>query len=54
MASERIFVEHLIRLLKVFRVACERFRLNPSKYEQIMMTISGLVRLRIGALILPL
>ncbi|OKH54401.1 transposase [Scytonema sp. HK-05] len=46
MASERIFVEHLIRLLKIFRVASERFRLNPSKYEQIIMTISGLVRQR--------
>ena len=54
MASERIFVEHLIRLLKIFRVASERFRLNSCKYEQIIMTICGLVRLRIGALVLPL
>lgn len=53
MAADRIFVEHLIRLLKIFRVASERFRLNPSKYEQIIMTICGIVRLRIGALILP-
>jgi len=53
MASDRIFVEHLIRLLKIFRVASERFRLHPSKYEQIIMTICGIVRLRIGALILP-
>ena len=28
LASERIFVEHLIRLVKIFRVAQERFRLN--------------------------
>ena len=54
MASDRIFVEHLIRVLKIFRVASERFRLNSSKYEQIIMTICGLVRLRIGALVLPL
>ena len=54
MASARIFVEHLIRVLKIFRVASERFRLNPCKYEQIIMTICGLVRLRIGALVLPL
>ena len=54
MASNRIFVEHLIRVLKVFRVASERFRLNQGKYEQIIMTICGLVRLRIGALVLPL
>ena len=51
LASERIFVEHLIRLVKVFRVVQERFRLNSSKYEQIIMTICGLVRLRIGTFI---
>ncbi len=48
-----IFVEHRIRLVKIFRVIQERFRLNPQKYEQIMLTICGLVRLRIRALILP-
>ena len=52
LASERVFVEHLIRLIKIFRVAKERFRLNSSKYEQIIMTICGLVRLRIGTFIL--
>jgi hypothetical protein len=52
MASDRIFVEHLIWLLKIFRVASERFRLNPTKYEKIIMTICGLVRFRIGALVL--
>jgi hypothetical protein len=54
LASERIFVEHLIRIVKIFRVASERFRLNPRKYEQIIMTICGLVRLRIGTLVLPI
>lgn len=54
MASDRIFVEHLIRVVKIFRIASERFRLNPGKYEQIIMTICGLVRLRIGALVLQL
>ncbi|MGD1871571.1 MAG: transposase family protein, partial [Mastigocoleus sp.] len=34
LASERIYVEHLIRLVKVFKVAQERFRLNSRKYEQ--------------------
>ncbi len=53
LASERIFVEHLIRVIKIFRVASERFRLNTSKYEQIILTICGLVRFRIGTLILP-
>ncbi|MHC5673227.1 transposase family protein [Nostoc sp.] len=51
LASERIFVEHLIRLIKIFRVAQERFRLNRNKYEQIIMTICGLVRFRIGTFI---
>lgn len=51
-SSERIFVEHIIRLMKIFRIAQERFRLNPRKYEQIILTICGLVRLRIGTLVL--
>ncbi len=54
LSTERIFVEHIIRLAKIFRVASERFRLNQQKYEQVILTISGLVRLRIGALILPI
>lgn len=54
MASDRIFVEHLIRLVKIFRVASERFRLNPQKYEQVIMLICGLVRFRIGAVVLPI
>lgn len=53
LSTKRIFVEHIIRLVKIFRVASERFRLNQEKYEQVILTISGLVRLRIGALILP-
>lgn len=53
LSSERILVEHTIRVLKIFRAAGERFRLNPQKYEQVILTICGLVRLRIGALILP-
>ena len=52
-SSKRIFVEHRIRSVKIFRVVQERFRLNPKKYEQVILTICGLVRLRIGALILP-
>ena len=52
LASERIFVEHIIRLLKIFRVAQERFRLNSDKYTQIIMTICGLVILGIGTVIL--
>jgi len=35
-------------VVKIFRIASERFRLNSWKYEQIIM-ICGIVRLRIGA-----
>ena len=52
LASERIFVEHIIRLVKIFRVVQERFRLKSRKYEQVIRTICGLVRLRIGTFII--
>lgn len=52
-SASRIFVEHRIRSVKIFRVIQERFRLNPQKYEQVVLAICGLVRLRIRALILP-
>ena len=52
-SAKRIYVEHVIRLLKIFRVAQERFRLNRQSYEGVIRTVCGLVRLRIGALILP-
>ena len=49
-ASQRIFVEQVIRLVKIFRVAQERFRLRIENYQKVILTICGLVRLRIGAL----
>ncbi|QFS50482.1 transposase family protein [Nostoc sphaeroides] len=52
-SSKRVFVEHRIRSVKIFRVVQDKFRLNPKKYEQVILTICGLVRLRIRALILP-
>jgi len=52
LGCQRIFVEHLIRLLKIFRVAQERFRLSPDKYDRIIMTIGGLVRFRLGVFVL--
>ena len=51
-AQKRIFVEHVIRLIKIFKVARERFRLKESNYEKVILTICGLVSLRIGALML--
>ncbi|MCA2533925.1 MAG: hypothetical protein IM553_05655 [Microcystis sp. M57BS1] len=52
LSSRRIFVEHLIRVVKVFKVVQERFRLNKSRYKSVLLTVCGLVRLRINALIL--
>jgi DDE superfamily endonuclease/Helix-turn-helix of DDE superfamily endonuclease len=49
-SSNRIFVEHVIRIVKIFRVAKERFRLHPNIYERIISVVCGLVRLRIGTL----
>jgi DDE superfamily endonuclease/Helix-turn-helix of DDE superfamily endonuclease len=51
-SSKRIYVEHVIRLIKIFRAAKERFRMRENKYENVILTICGLVRLRLGALIL--
>ena len=51
-SPKRIFVEHVIRLIKIFSVARERFRLKEKNYEKVILTICGLVRLRIGTLIL--
>ncbi|MDB9520337.1 transposase, partial [Roseofilum reptotaenium CS-1145] len=53
-ARERIFVEHLIRQLKKFRIVGERFRLWRQSYEKIIRVVCGLVRGRIGALILDI
>ena len=51
-SSERIYVEHVIRLIKIFRAAKERFWMKENKYEEVILTICGLVRLRLGTLIL--
>ena len=53
-SSSRILIEHLIRLVKVFQIAAQRFRLRPQTYQQVILTICGLVRCRIGALVLPI
>lgn len=51
-AKKRIFIEHIIRLIKIFSIARERFRLAKNNYEKIILTVCGLVRLRIGSFIL--
>ncbi len=53
LSQQRISVEHVIRLIKIFNVARERFRLASLNYQPVILAICGLVRLRIKALILP-
>jgi hypothetical protein len=48
----RIFVEHIIRIIKIFNITKYRFILKKSKYKKVFSTVCGLVRLRIGGLIL--
>jgi hypothetical protein len=52
-STRRIFVEHVIRLLRIFRITKERFRLHRDTYEQIILTVCGLVRLRLGMIVFP-
>ena len=52
-AQKRVYVEHVIRGVKIFRIAQQRFRLRANKYTRVMQVICGLVRFRIGALVLP-
>jgi DDE superfamily endonuclease len=51
-AKKRIVVEHLIRLVKIFRVAAERFRLKPENYSPVILVVCGLIRWRIGAIVM--
>ncbi|MDF5730090.1 MAG: transposase family protein [Rhizonema sp. PD38] len=53
LSSKRIFGEHLIRVVKIFQIASQRFRLNADVYNEIVLLVCGLVRLRIGTLVLP-
>lgn len=46
-----IVVEHIIRRFNFFLVAAERFPLNSESYEQIFLTVCGLVMWRIGAIV---
>ena len=47
-SRQRIFIEHLIRRLKIFRIAESKFRPIPEHYQTVILTICGLVRLRLG------
>ena len=49
-----IFVEQVIRFVKIFRVPQQRFPLDSPIYSQVILTICGLVTLGIGSLVLPI
>ncbi|OLT62966.1 IS5/IS1182 family transposase [Moorena bouillonii] len=49
LSKSRIFVEHLIRRVKIVKIIQERFRLTKKRYESVILTVCGLVRLRSDA-----
>jgi hypothetical protein len=51
-ATRRVVGEPVISLVKTFRIAAERFRLNPDSYNRIILTGCGLIRWRISALVI--
>ena len=51
-AIKRVVVEHLIRLVKTVRIALERFRLKAASYEPVIRAVCGLIRWRIGTIVL--
>lgn len=46
-SQKRVFVEHVIRVVKIFRVAKEVFRMRSKMYEEVIACVCGLVRLRV-------
>ncbi len=46
-SQKRVFVEHVIRVIKIFRVAKEVFRMRSRMYEMVIACVCGLVRLRV-------
>jgi hypothetical protein len=46
-SQQRVYVEHLIRVIKIFRIAKEIFRMRSSMYETLIGCVCGLVRLRV-------
>lgn len=46
-SQKRVFVEHVIRVIKIFRVAKEVFRMRSGIYEMVIGCVCGLVRLRV-------
>jgi len=45
--QQRVYVEHIIRVIKIFCIAKETFRMREQMYEQAIRCVCGLVRLRV-------
>jgi hypothetical protein len=45
--QQRLYVEHIIRVIKIFRIPKETFRMREPMYEQVIRCVCGLVRLRV-------
>ena len=50
LSGKRIFIEHLIRRVRIFAITRERFPLRRKNYRDAILTVCGLVRLRLGTL----
>jgi len=46
-SQRRVYVEHVIRVIKIFRIAKETFRMRSERYEMVIGCVCGLVRLRV-------
>jgi hypothetical protein len=46
-SQKRVYVEHLIRVIKIFRIAKEEFRMRSRMDELVIGCVCGLVRLRV-------
>ncbi len=46
-SQQRVYVEHVIRVIKIFRIAKEEFRMRSRMYELVIGCVCGLVRLRV-------
>ena len=46
-SQKRVYVEHVIRVLKINRIAKEEFRMRSRMYELVLGCVCGLVRLRV-------
>lgn len=46
-SQRRVYVEHAIRVIKIFRIAKEDFRMRSRMYEEVIGCVCGLVRLRV-------